>query len=263
MICVDLGEDWKPPQEAGCRLGCKSVPSPPPGGNKTIPARLNASLNVSLCSITPSDSGRVGEVCEESHRALQRRPGPAEPDGLHPERGARTQTLHPTTRDPPDQSLALLFKATEQEAAEAPPAYVIFGLADSFPHDVLNVTSTSCSLWVSPCEFALPSAHAGTRIRVSPVGEAQADRVESSDRVLRSAPAATCSLLSPRLPSLNAAAGTTTRTGPGICTSTARPETPARSAAPFLTPAAPPSPERYLPVCALQRQASKKGSYCW
>lgn len=43
---------------------------------------------ISLCSITLLDSGRFGKVCEESHRALQGRPGPAESDGLHPERGA-------------------------------------------------------------------------------------------------------------------------------------------------------------------------------
>lgn len=33
------------------------------------------------------DAGCPGEVCEEGHSALQGRPGPAEPNGLHPEGG--------------------------------------------------------------------------------------------------------------------------------------------------------------------------------
>lgn len=197
---------------------------------------------ISLCSITLSDSGHVGKVCEESHRALQGRPGPAESDGLHPERGAYNPPSH--TRNLRSKTNAL-FKASKQETRE-PRSLRNFWLHWQF------------STWHAKCyidflfslgllwDIALPSADAGTLIWVSPVGESQTGRKESTDHVAKSVPAAVCSPFSDCPLSLNAVDGTTTQTGLGICTSTAHLETPARSAAPFLTPAAPLSLERYL-----------------
>lgn len=78
------------------------------------------------------------------------------------------------------------------------------------------------------------------------MGEAQTGRKEGTDHVAKSVPAAVCSPFSDCPLSLNAVDGTTTQTGLGICISTARLETPARSVALFLTPAAPLSLERYL-----------------
>lgn len=50
----------------------------------------------------------------------------------------------------PSRSKPLFFSKQPSRKPQRLPAYVIFGLADSFPHDVLNVTSASCSLRVSP-----------------------------------------------------------------------------------------------------------------
>lgn len=144
---------------------------------------------ISLCSITLSDSGRFGKVCEESHCALQGRLGPAESDGLHPKRGAYNPPSH--TRRLRSKTNAV-FKASEQETRE------LRSLRNFWLHWQFSTWHAKCYidflfslglLW----DIALPSAHTGALIWVSPMGEAQTGRKESTDHVAKLEPAAVCS----------------------------------------------------------------------
>lgn len=119
-------------------------------------------------------------------------------------------------------------------------AYVIFGFADSFPHDMLHRFPVLCG---SPLEILHFHRHINQGFPCGRSPNWQGRKYRPCCWICTC-----CHVLSffdfPL--SLNAVDGTTTQTGHGICTSTARLETPARSAAAFPTPAALPSPERYL-----------------
>lgn len=67
----------------------------------------------------------------------------------------------------------------------------------NFPHEGLNVTDTSCTLWVSSCNITLPSAHIGTLVWVFPREKPKmaGSRVRP-DHVSKYIPADLCSFFS-------------------------------------------------------------------
>lgn len=112
---------------------------------------------------------------------------------------------------------------------------MLFWFLLSFPHERLNVTDTSCTLWVSSCNITLPSAHIGTLVWVFPWEKPKmAGSTVRPDHVSKYIPADLCSSF---FLSSNAVGGTTTQTGLGTCTSIVHMRTPAWSAVLCLIPA--------------------------
>lgn len=124
-------------------------------------------------------TGCFGKVCKESNCALQGWPGSAEPDGLHSKRGALIGHFHWEVFKLITDSL---LDASETKARNRSLFCLFFCLSEGF-HRRLHATYSSCSLWVTSCETALPSAHAGTFMSLGfPTGEALTGRMPSTDQ---------------------------------------------------------------------------------
>lgn len=75
-----------------------------------------------------------------------------------------------------------LLDASETKARNRSLFSLFFCLSEGF-HRRLHATYSSCSLWVTSCETALPSAHAGTFMSLGfPTGEALTGRMPSTDQ---------------------------------------------------------------------------------
>lgn len=142
------------------------------------------------------DSGCFGKVCKESHCALQRWPGSAEPDGLHPERGALANSTYstsgcacvcsdPTSHRSSNWSQQVVYWIwTMRTQPETTELYVLcyFGLGECFHHDRQHVTYSPCTLWVSSSDVPIPSALTGTLVGLGfPMGEGQTGRMYSTE----------------------------------------------------------------------------------
>lgn len=125
-----------------------------------------------------------------------------------------------------------------------------FCLSEGF-HRRLHATYSSCSLWVTSCETALPSAHAGTFMSLGfPTGEALTGRMPSTDQHYVSKYTLDFtfhSFLFP--PSSSAVDGTTTLIGLGTSTLIVHMTTPALSAVVCLIPAVLLFPGRSVFLC--------------
>lgn len=135
-----------------------------------------------------------------------------------------------------------LLDASETKARNRSLFCLFFCLSEGF-HRRLHATYSSCSLWVTSCETALPSAHAGTFMSLGfPTGEALTGRMPSTDQhyVSKYTPDFTFHFslfifLFP--PSSSVVDGTTTLIGLGTSTLIVHMTTPALSAVVCLIPA--------------------------
>lgn len=169
-------------------------------------------LHTPLCSL--SDSGCFGKVYEESHRALQGWLGSAEPDGLHPERGAlacsallkyifpKLSTSHkaPNWLELVVCSILLSTKPENHRGRDhRAVCLMLFWLWWEFSTweatcYIQFLHSVGLLIW-----YALPSVHTGTRVSSGfPMGEAQTGSMycAEQDHVSKNTPVL-CSPLSP------------------------------------------------------------------